>query len=261
MSKPKDYKNLFEDFKNDGETCIHRYKSWNIVFEDFKDLSQNSDSDKLARSLWIYLASWGMLRGSSKLLTKYNYKIHIPLIDELKNDKEFCGLRDYPKKEKDDISEYVKKVISIKEKIEKFYTGKLTTLESNEIYSKYKDTKPEDKVSPSQTLVSKILLGVSGCMPAYDQYFKLWLNDLDILKTINKCSLTKIWELWFDEIKGKINSETYPPMKVVDMVGFQYGLEKTEKEKEGKEKQKKGKSLYRITTDQVVAWVREDRDK
>ena len=69
-----------------------RYRSWEIVFKDFDEHQDDKDYDYLARSLALYLASWGMMRGSSKLLTDYNYLIHIPavqiiLVDfpELKN--------------------------------------------------------------------------------------------------------------------------------------------------------------------------------
>lgn len=45
------------------------------------DLS-DEDYDYLALHLSFYLASWGMYRGSSMLLST-DYKIHIPIVKEL----------------------------------------------------------------------------------------------------------------------------------------------------------------------------------
>lgn len=42
----------------------------------------NPDYDYLSLQLAYYLASWGMLRGSSFLLWK-DYKIHIPMVKEM----------------------------------------------------------------------------------------------------------------------------------------------------------------------------------
>lgn len=52
--------------------------------DDF-DLT-NEDYDFLALHLSLYLASWGMYRGSGILLYT-DYKIHIPITKELMNEK------------------------------------------------------------------------------------------------------------------------------------------------------------------------------
>jgi hypothetical protein len=47
---------------------------------------KNVDYDYLSLQLSFYLASWGMYRGSSFLLQK-DYKVHIPAVKELLNEK------------------------------------------------------------------------------------------------------------------------------------------------------------------------------
>ena len=48
--------------------------------------SKEIDYDYLSLQLAFYLASWGMYRGSSFLLQK-DYKVHIPVVKELLNEK------------------------------------------------------------------------------------------------------------------------------------------------------------------------------
>lgn len=61
-----------------------RYRSWEHCYKCFHDArdQENADTDSLSLHLAFYLASWGMYRGSSFLLQK-DYKIHIPIIEEL----------------------------------------------------------------------------------------------------------------------------------------------------------------------------------
>ena len=63
----------------------HRFKSWEHCYKAFGN--QTKEDDELALHLAFYLASWGMYRGSSFLLQK-DYRIHIPVIEELL-DKEY----------------------------------------------------------------------------------------------------------------------------------------------------------------------------
>lgn len=64
-----------------------RYLSWEHCYKIFqeahkKDELTNEDIDYLSLHLAFYLASWGMLRGSSFLLQK-DYRVHIDIINEL----------------------------------------------------------------------------------------------------------------------------------------------------------------------------------
>ena len=94
-------KNYIDNFLNINDiknTKEGRYYSWYIVFNDFNkslESKQDYDDDYLARSLALYLGSWGMLRGSLKLLTHYNYLIHKPIIKILLGN--LTELKKYPK--------------------------------------------------------------------------------------------------------------------------------------------------------------------
>ena len=61
-----------------------RYRSWEHCYSHFIKArgSQEIDYDYLSLQLAFYLASWGMYRGSSFLLQK-DYKVHIPVVEEL----------------------------------------------------------------------------------------------------------------------------------------------------------------------------------
>jgi hypothetical protein len=179
-----------------------RYQSWNIVFNDFSKHQDDKDYDYLARSLTLYLASWGMMRGSSKLLTDYNYRIHIPAVEIILAD--FSELKNYPQNEKE-IDAYVK-----------FVWKRIIALK--DYYSKV-------SVSPTDTLLTKIMLGTEAATPAYDQYFKKFLKANGLTQKLGEQSLKEVWALWF-KIKSDLSNEAgYPPMKLLDMAGFQYGQE------------------------------------
>ena len=116
----------------------HRFKSWEHCFMAFSDF--NNDVDYLTLQLAFYLASWGMYRGSSELLQK-DYLIHEPIVEIIRSNS---ALR------KENIaSDDIKPI--------------------NEIVKKIKDVYEVKNVSC--TLVSKILLGTLGCMPALDRFF------------------------------------------------------------------------------------------
>ena len=65
-----------------------RYRSWEYCYLNFGKARKetNPDLDYLSLQLAFYLASWGMYRGSSFLLQK-DYKVHIPVIEELLKEK------------------------------------------------------------------------------------------------------------------------------------------------------------------------------
>ena len=53
----------------------HRYMSWEHCYSAFQQPPSPNDTDYLSLQLAFYLASWGMVRGSTGLLWK-DYKIH-----------------------------------------------------------------------------------------------------------------------------------------------------------------------------------------
>lgn len=86
----------------------------------------------------------------------------------------------------------------------------------------------------SDTLITKILMGALGCVPAYDRYF---IDGVKVLKvttgTYSKESLLRLVDFYkenqdrFEEARKNfwIGDLQYPQMKVLDMGFWQYGLE------------------------------------
>ena len=90
----------------------------------------------------------------------------------------------------------------------------------------------------SDTLITKVLMGTLGCVPAYDRYF---IEGIKIMKVstrnYNLASLIKLVEFYeenhvrLEEIRKnfKVYGLPYPQMKLLDMAFWQIGLECGEK--------------------------------
>ncbi|WP_078275670.1 hypothetical protein [Moraxella caviae] len=92
-------------------------------------------------------------------------------------------------------------------------------------------------------LITKILLGVFGFVPAFDRYFCSAFRDISKnqmgFRAVNKTSLKFIQDfyqanqqeidelqqgLFVKDFKGSPTTLNYPKAKIIDMYGFQYGL-------------------------------------
>ena len=203
-----------------------RYLSWRHCYNVFNDSClirnfKNIDDyyDYLALNLAFYLASWGMYRGSSFLLD-YDYKIHIPVVKKLlgakkmtsNNTKININKKDYDKIDND--------------KYKDIFKG---------ISNGYKNIINKDNRNATETLVTKILLGTYGCIPAFDRYLKSALRFFGCKSLIvNETSLEWLNYLWerveelisgYKEINKLYEKENYPPMKILDMCLWGFGKE------------------------------------
>lgn len=161
-----------------------------------------------------------MYRGSSFLLQK-DYRIHTPVIVELLKSQYNClfGLAcaDLRKKDAQD---------------------KLFALDvfMIEYYDKVRmSVKGKVKNKLSMTLITKILMGTLGCVPAYDRYFIDGIKDQNIATgNYNLKSLLKLVDFYeensvrLEEVRRglKVYDLTYPQMKLLDMGFWQIGFEK-----------------------------------
>ncbi len=210
-------------------TDIHgRYHSWEHcygVFSKYKDKELTAeDLDYLSLHLSFYLASWGMYRGSSFLLQR-DYTVHIPAIQELMKPqyRQLWGI----------------KCITLTQ------TGNLTTLfmlseKLKELYSEIRIAanlsinKPAPSVGISDVLITKILMGTMGCVPAYDRFFCSAVKHCKASSALfSKQSIKKLC-LFYEEhsdVFEKCRSEMsrgwidYPQMKVIDMCFWQIGYD------------------------------------
>ncbi|MBW2350826.1 MAG: hypothetical protein JRF20_06495, partial [Deltaproteobacteria bacterium] len=133
----------------------HRYRSWEHCYSYFQaaSISENANHDYAALQLGFYLASWGMYRGSSFLL-QHSYTVHLGVIDLLFESR-FSQLwkREFGA---NDDSDLISVILDAVEAIKKAYRDSASLNNSGQ---------------PTDTLITKVLLGTFGCLPACDRYF------------------------------------------------------------------------------------------
>ena len=216
--KIEDLEIIIDEFKSKSGTT-DRYTSFDYCYNYFRNTNDlTKDIEKSCLVLGFYLASWGMLRGSSFLLQK-SVKHFQKLIEYYSTlDKEIWLI---------DIDNY--------------------SIENNsriiEVYHKTKEILILEN-NTHLTLTTKVLLGVFGFIPAFDQYFCKTFNlifkgkcgfsvvnnnSLNCLKEFydtNKMAIDKLSNETFttDFITGQKTNINYPKAKIIDMFGFTNGL-------------------------------------
>lgn len=131
-------KKAYDDFfsyrgQSDEIKYRHRYSTWDLCYTYFNNLKEFDENTAKTAGLHIgfYLASWGMFRGSSELLNS--------------------GIKKY-----NDLAELL-----ISKKHANF----------TEQYNSIEKFLEENAISATQTLITKIMLGVYANTPAVDQFF------------------------------------------------------------------------------------------
>ncbi|MEI6524090.1 MAG: hypothetical protein WCO37_11415 [Bacteroidota bacterium] len=200
-----------------------RYTSFDYCYNYFKtNHNYTFDIEKSCLTLGFYLASWGMFRGSSFLLQKNarHFRQTIEYISTL--DKTIWDI---------DVDNYDE------DNIEKII----------EIYREIKGRLILNSENADVTLVTKVLLGVFGFIPAFDQYFcntfrslynnkcgfrRVNVNSLNYVKDFylkNKLDIDRLSSETFTTnfdtgLKTKIQ---YPKAKLIDMYGFSLGIKQS----------------------------------
>jgi len=206
-------KTFYEKLKRDEHG---RYRSWEHCYEKFHDARNDSGAnlDYLSLHLAFYLASWGMYRGSSFLLQK-DYLVHAPIVQEVLRDRydplldiECADIRREP-------------------------NLKLLEDLGNAMRSLYR----EAQVTPTDTLVTKVLMGTLGCVPAYDRYFIAGIKDQSVVGrggySYNRKSVAALADFYVENSKAlesarsglMVDGLEYPQMKMLDMGFWQRGFE------------------------------------
>lgn len=222
-----------QKFKLDDDTYSNRGNSWDYCYLKFKQAYSKikcfspNEIDDLAQALAVYLSSWGMYRGSSFLLNS-DYKIHIKPIETILKYKDLAindNLFDEPT-----IKDRLFGDRGIYNELELYYKSAKESLGKTNVKNEI----------PSDTLISKILLGVYGCIPAYDQNFKKGISCWNGQQTLTRTgsaiygsnrkkikSLNQILEnqVLYEELYSYWkNHPRYTFMKVVDMYFYGLGL-------------------------------------
>ena len=211
--------NFYQSLKDDTNG---RYLSWEHCYSAFykaRNRHQSElDIDYLALHLSFYLASWGMYRGSSFLLWK-DYKVHIPVVTELLSKKydSLLGI----------------KCCDFQNRSNQIALTELNTYLGNyynSIRLSVVDNAPKNKLS--DTLITKILMGTLGCVPAYDRYFNYGIKKHKIsTANYNIKSILMLCKFYQDNLSEfepicqnmMIGDIPYPQMKFLDMGFWEIG--------------------------------------
>ena len=200
-----------------------RSRSWEHCYRVFRDArtDPSPDYDYLSLHLAFYLASWGMYRGSCFILQK-DYKVHTPIVEEILKPEYDClfGLACADLRNDDVRAQYTK----LYDYISYYF---------HRIREEVRGRAVASSVSP--VLITKILMGTLGCVPAYDRFFEEGAKYLGLeKKSYNKDSLLELAAFYeahndrLEEARCGMRTEdlVYPQMKLLDMGLWQVGFEK-----------------------------------
>ncbi|MDK7340374.1 hypothetical protein QP500_07915 [Pauljensenia sp. UMB0018B] len=204
-----------------------RSRSWEHCYRVFRDArtDPSPDYDYLSLHLAFYLASWGMYRGSCFIFQK-DYKVHTPIVKEIlkpEYDRLF-GLACADLRNSDagvqvtELCDYI---------ADYFYP----------IREQVAGHKVETPVS--QVLITKILLGTLGCVPAYDRFlvdgikkYKVTTQEYSLDSVIRLVDFYEEHNDRLEEARRGMQSDDliYPQMKLLDMGFWQIGYDEATKE-------------------------------
>ena len=200
-----------------------RSRSWEHCYRVFRDArtDPSPDCDYLSLHLAFYLASWGMYRGSSFLLQK-DYKVLVPVVEEILKPEYDClfgvactGLRE---------SEVQVMLKNVYDYIAAHFRPIRNEVAGREVAS-----------SVSTVLITKILMGTLGCVPAYDRFFVDGIKTYKVTtQEYSPKSVLKLVDFYeahndrLEEARRGMRTEdlTYPQMKLLDMGFWQIGFER-----------------------------------
>jgi hypothetical protein len=198
--------------RNDGLQPTERYASFDYCFnyfQSFRDrgiIEQICSSESIQNSclqLCFYLASWGMLRGSSPLLQK-SIKFFVPLIEYLATSPKALW--------EIDVECYTPENIQLLRDCRKNINYVLLPC------------------GASDTLATKIMLGVFGNVPAFDSAFKfgfgvsnfgtMALEKISTFYQENRDIVDRFRIPTLDFLSGRHTDRIYTRAKVIDMIFF-----------------------------------------
>ncbi len=185
--------------------------------------SPNRELDLAALNLAFYLASWGMYRGSSFLL-QYDYTAHRPVVEVLSDTSyselwsEDFGARPYQRR-------LTPVILRLADSLREAYQP--LAREAN-------------SAGATDTLVTKVMLGTLGCLPACDQLFvRGFKSDGFEYSYLNRAFIDRVFEFCQDHLAALQAAQSevslkrglrYPLMKLVDMHFWQAGFNLSRKD-------------------------------
>jgi hypothetical protein len=191
-----------------------RYASFDYCFNHFQHARDAGETDRLADEdrvlvsclqLGFYLASWGMMRGSGDLLPRSVREL-VTVVEQIAAESvSTWGL------DADNLTDNADEVLAVSHRIGDSFSFR-----------------------PTDTLVTKTMLGVFGCVPAFDRYFRIGFGCHTLCKSAlkrigkfyddNQIALDAQKVLTLDFVTGEDTNRRYSKAKIIDMVFFQEGL-------------------------------------
>lgn len=142
-----------------------------------------------------------MYRGSAKI-RKFDYLVHEPVVNEVLLSK-YDPLRGASL---EILSDHLDLVWTLAERIPMLYPSSITV---------------------TDTLLTKILMGTLGCIPAYDRYFRAGISTDGISQTFNRKGFSSLLQRCHERSDGFREAQKqipgYPVMRLVDMFYFAVG--------------------------------------
>jgi hypothetical protein len=187
-----------------------RYASFDHCFNYFQEHLETGQTASLASKsgmqmsclhLGYYLASWGMFRGKAALLQR-NSRALLPAVEMIANAPPIMWTTDVV----DYDEKRIEAILDFKDKLSELVPG-----------------------GQSDTLTSKIMLGVFGCVPAFDRYFRTGFH----VSSFSRSALREVHD-YYNEHKeiietcrdftigfdGVPTERRYTQAKVIDMIFF-----------------------------------------
>ena len=209
-------KEMKEDENHRDRSWEHCYLAFGEYFKQNKEEPTACEKDYLCLHLAFYLASFGMYRGSSFLFNR-DYKVHIEAINEIMK-PEYKKLRAVKCEDYINDESLIKDLLSLSSKLRDIY---------NNIKNSVKN-KDAVKNPVSEMLITKILMGTFGCVPAFDRFFIKCARCVGIKSSgvYKKDSLIRIAEYYrdngnvFEKLRNDVSERLgtdYPQMRILDM--------------------------------------------
>ncbi|MCX6822254.1 MAG: hypothetical protein NTW30_05770 [Candidatus Aenigmarchaeota archaeon] len=218
--------------RDKGRGPLERYASFDYCynyFQSFKDhnvieeLCNDDNIEDSCLQLSFYLASWGMYRGSAFVLQKSS-KFYEQLIKNIIEFDRRIWTIDVDNYIIDNNMENIDLLIKCKEIIKESF---------------------DDWTNATDTLISKIMLGVFGNVPAFDNFFREGCRRESLqINSFCKNSLKNIYNFYYvkenkikidrhsnniqtlDFVTGLDSNRTYTKAKIIDMIFFTEGNKK-----------------------------------
>lgn len=197
-----------------------RYASFDYCFNYFQQARDDRETASLARGdrlelsclhLGFYLASWGMMRGSGGLHGRSLQEL-VTVVQTIADEPGATWELDVPSYSVHGIAA----VLALADRIRASYT-----------------------FAASPILVTKTMLGVFGCIPAFDRFFRLGFGGA----ALDRRTLIRISDFYTSNISalqavsvrtlafatGQDTSRCYPQAKIIDMIFFEEGYKQAGK--------------------------------